>query len=262
MLDGAAGFDEARNYDIADQWTDDKGRQRRCRSWALDRAPEGMRQVRLIDLSSEESDEPETERRQWRWYVQEDGSRTARREQEWGMHADCAEGIACDLVARLGLQEPEASATVYAAKWHDLGKRRELWQRSIGNRGYPSRVLAKSGPNTRGFFCGYRHELGSLVDISQLPEFPALTPDVQELALHVVAAHHGRARPHFDSEETFDPEFPQRAVEMAGEAPRRFARLQRKYGRWGLAYLESLVRVADALASRRVEQAGVTGGGT
>ena len=29
----------------------------------------------------------------------------------------------------------------------------------------------------------------------------------------------------------------------------RFARLQRRYGRWGLAYLESLVRAADYAAS-------------
>jgi CRISPR-associated endonuclease/helicase Cas3 len=43
---------------------------------------------------------------------------------------------------------------------------------------------------------------------------------------------------------------------IAREAPGRFARLQRKYGRWGLAYLESLVRAADALASRGVEAGG------
>ena len=36
---------------------------------------------------------------------------------------------------------------------------------------------------------------------------------------------------------------------MAAEVPRRFARLQRKYGRWGLAYLESLLRAADWAAS-------------
>ena len=29
----------------------------------------------------------------------------------------------------------------------------------------------------------------------------------------------------------------------------RFAKLQRKYGRWGLAYLESLLRAADYAAS-------------
>jgi len=39
------------------------------------------------------------------------------------------------------------------------------------------------------------------------------------------------------------------ADEQALETPRRFARLQRKYGRWGLAYLESLLRAADWAAS-------------
>jgi CRISPR-associated endonuclease/helicase Cas3 len=36
---------------------------------------------------------------------------------------------------------------------------------------------------------------------------------------------------------------------LGAEVPRRFARLQCRYGRWGLAYLESLLRAADALAS-------------
>ncbi len=38
-------------------------------------------------------------------------------------------------------------------------------------------------------------------------------------------------------------------MRVAQEVPRRFARLQRRFGRWGLAYLESLLRAADALAS-------------
>jgi CRISPR-associated endonuclease/helicase Cas3 len=36
---------------------------------------------------------------------------------------------------------------------------------------------------------------------------------------------------------------------IAAEIPIRFARLRRKYGRWGLAYLESLLRAADYAAS-------------
>lgn len=68
--------------------------------------------------------------------------------------------------------------------------------------------------------------------------------------LHLIAAHHGRARPHFPTEEAFDPERPLADADaLATETPRRFARLQRKYGRWGLAYLESLLRAADWAAS-------------
>lgn len=41
-------------------------------------------------------------------------------------------------------------------------------------------------------------------------------------------------------------------MDFAAESMRimqRFAALQRQYGRWGLAYLESLVRAADYAAS-------------
>ena len=67
----------------------------------------------------------------------------------------------------------------------------------------------------------------------------------------MIAAHHGRARPHFIADEAFDSEYTEEtATAIAREVPRRFARLQRKYGRWGLAYLESLVRAADVLATQ------------
>jgi len=52
-------------------------------------------------------------------------------------------------------------------------------------------------------------------------------------------------------QETYDPApgSAPRADKQAVETPCRFARLQRKYGRWGLAYLESLLRAADWAAS-------------
>jgi CRISPR-associated endonuclease/helicase Cas3 len=155
-------------------------------------------------------------------------------------------------MTKLALREPEASAIVWAAKWHDLGKRRRIWQQSVGNFD-ETKVLAKSKGGGQRVRTDYRHELGSLIDALQHPDFGNLAPDVQDLLLHLIAAHHGRARPHFPPEELFDPgSTTERAVEVGSEAPRRFARLQRKYGRWGLAYLESLVRAADALASDSV----------
>jgi CRISPR-associated endonuclease/helicase Cas3 len=106
----------------------------------------------------------------------------------------------------------------------------------------------------------YRHEFGSLLDLSSDPELSALSEDVRDLTLHLIAAHHGRARPHFPTEEAFDSERPEtEAAALAQEVPRRYARLQRRYGRWGLAYLESLVRAADALASQPLDDGlGVT----
>jgi CRISPR-associated endonuclease/helicase Cas3 len=67
---------------------------------------------------------------------------------------------------------------------------------------------------------------------------------------HLLATHHGQGRPHFTAEQIIDPDH--RIVEcepIAIEVPRRFARLQRKFGRWGLAYIESLLRAADYAAS-------------
>jgi CRISPR-associated endonuclease/helicase Cas3 len=68
--------------------------------------------------------------------------------------------------------------------------------------------------------------------------------------LHLIAVHHGRGRPHFPEDEAFDPSYsPAEADAMAAAVPQRFARLQRQYGRWGLAYLESILRAADWAAS-------------
>jgi CRISPR-associated endonuclease/helicase Cas3 len=254
MLEGAAGANEGVRYDIADDWLEGMGRQR---SRTSGQAPQGMRLIRRINLARGDEETPDY----WWWFVREAGSRIASFEQELATHTDSARRIACDLVARVALPEPEAAAVVCAAEWHDAGKRRARWQRSIGNFAYPDRILAKSGPEVQGVYCGYRHELGSLVNVFQLEQFHALEPEVQELVLHLVAAHHGRARPHFPEQEVFDPDFDADARQIAMDVPRRYARLQRKYGRWGLAYLESLVRAADGLASQNSVTASAAGVG-
>jgi CRISPR-associated endonuclease/helicase Cas3 len=269
MLDGRAAFDGTRRYDVADRWNDDNDNPRRARRWDDDRRPDGMRLVRTIDLrpeADEEADEIEDEeasarRRYWRWYVRprsadDDGSLSAIQRQELAPHLESAESFAAAIVERLGMRDPEALAVRCAAGWHDLGKDRSVWQRSIYNFDYPHPVLAKSGGKMRPQqLSGYRHEFGSLMDLSfgdrHRSEFFALVPEVQDLVLHLIAAHHGRARPHFPDDEVLDRNYTDAdAAKVATETPRRFARLQRKYGRWGLAYLESLVRAADSLASQ------------
>jgi CRISPR-associated endonuclease/helicase Cas3 len=66
----------------------------------------------------------------------------------------------------------------------------------------------------------------------------------------LVAAHHGNARPHFRPEFVVDPA-PKSAdlQQLANESVVRFGRLQQRYGPWGLAYVESLLRAADYAAS-------------
>jgi CRISPR-associated endonuclease/helicase Cas3 len=267
FLSGGSEYIEAarRLYDVADEWLDSDRKPRRRRLWDADPLTDSsMRRVRVIDTrpgDDERGPEEETgaapKARLWRWYVRprsadDEGSRTALEPQELQPHLSCAGDFADVIVTKLGLSEPEATAVRLAARWHDLGKNRQIWQRAIGNRDYPQTVLAKSGGKMRPLDLNkYRHELGSLIDVQEQEEFRTLDEVARDLVLHLIAAHHGRARPHFPAEEILDPERQDGIVaEVARQTPQRFARLQRKYGRWGLAYLESLLRAADIMASQ------------
>lgn len=168
---------------------------------------------------------------------------------EWAEKIASALGLeALPMTAASG--ERLRQALVAAARWHDRGKDRSCWQRSVFNE--TDTILAKPGPRGMNWrvLRGYRHELGSLLEA-------AADDDVghhqeAELILHLIAAHHGRARPHFESD-AWDTErhTTDQNAEAAQEGMRRFGRLQLRFGRWGLAWLESLVRCADALASRQ-----------
>jgi CRISPR-associated endonuclease/helicase Cas3 len=129
------------------------------------------------------------------------------------------------------------------------GEKRRAAQRSIKR--FKEPPLAK-GPMQPSDLGHYRHELGSLHDA----EFGTLSEDAKDLALHATAAHHGRARPHFPRVESYDPELRDDIVAaLVREVPLRFDRLQRRYGRWGLAWLESILRAADVLGSEEDELA-------
>lgn len=72
----------------------------------------------------------------------------------------------------------------------------------------------------------------------------------RDIVLHLIAAHHGRARPHFSDKEIFDYNCgPDESLELAETVPHRFGRLQQRFGRWGLVWLESILRSADYAAS-------------
>ncbi len=209
-----------------------------------------MRRVRSIELPLSQDDDAEP--RRWEWYesIPLEGGRTARKRVRLVTHTGDVERNARRIVAALSLPKNIADAVIFAARLHDLGKDREGFQIMLGNRDYPHLVLAKSGRNGARLPEPFRHEFASVFDAQADAEFEKLDDEMQDLLLHLIAAHHGRARPHFDPDEVFDPErLSSDADELAMETPRRFARLQRKYGRWGLAYLESLLRAADWAAS-------------
>jgi CRISPR-associated endonuclease/helicase Cas3 len=163
-------------------------------------------------------------------------------------HTDAIVEHMTRIVDRLGLQEPLRGALIVAARWHDKGKDRAVWQRYARNGSGPE-LLAKATsylhPRALG---GYRHEFGSLLDAMNERGLPP-SPE-RELVLHLIAAHHGWARPHFEPR-SFDSSCPTAANSQAfSEVIRRFGQLQHRYGRWGLAWLESLVRCADIATSK------------
>jgi CRISPR-associated endonuclease/helicase Cas3 len=260
LSEGSLDGDSNKANDVADLWQDAKGNQRRIRVWD-DKITE-MRLIRTIDIDPEAEDEADDDeekasrRRCWNWYerpkaADNDGSERDTGAVLWEVHTDDVVRNAIRIVNCLPLCEKLREAIVLAARFHDLGKRRSLFQTNIGNPGGDP-VLAKSGKKTQRYTANknFRHEFASLLDLQKEQEFLGLTHDMQELVLHLVAVHHGYGRPHFPADKAYDPEATDEMNStVAGHVPQRFARLQRQYGRWGLAYLESLLRAADWDAS-------------
>ncbi len=100
----------------------------------------------------------------------------------------------------------------------------------------------------------FRHELLSLL----------LIPDsTDDLVLHLVASHHGRCRPFAPVVHDSGGDLQYHNWAVSGEerltraphrldsgVPDRFWRLTREYGWWGLAWLETILRLADWKASK------------
>src|SRR5690606_610956 len=126
----------------------------------------------------------------WRLYAapkraDDDGSFTSSEDLLLDVHLQRTEAWATRIAKSLALPEPEQRALALAARAHDLGKRRRVWQRSIKCFTGPPLAKGRMQPSQLGH---YRHELGSLHD----GDFSNLSDDEKDLALHAVAAHHGR----------------------------------------------------------------------
>jgi CRISPR-associated helicase Cas3 len=170
-------------------------------------------------------------------------------------HLDDARSIAEGLCNRLPVPADVRRAVVEAASQHDLGKDRPWWQRAVGRIDAPA--VAKSSRAGFGHIInrGYRHELGSIADLEGAATVKLFDPVLAELCLHLVAAHHGHARPGFRVEAA-GPVRTEAVKRAFAATPARFARMQAQYGWWGLAWLETLVKAADVLASGDEEEAG------
>ena len=179
--------------------------------------------------------------------VDEDAKAFLSRPQLLRHHAEQASGHARRIAERLGLPTDLVDALATAAHLHDDGKAALRWQTAMNApKDEQGRPFAKTrgGGNLR-LLAGYRHEFGSLVK-AEREDLPDSTRD---LILHLIAAHHGYARP-LISHQSCEEGPPSQMESKAGEAALRFARLQRQHGPWGLAWLEALLRAADQSASR------------
>lgn len=209
-----------------------------------------------LDIADEDADEP----RYLLWFAPQANRPTDARlnrgsaSESLASHSAAVEANASALAEKL-LAPDLGRLLILAARLHDLGKNRAQWQHNLGNRTYnpadSETILAKSaaGMSPRGVAEHYRHEFGSLRDATARTDFTSLKDEERDVVLHLIAAHHGRARPHFPGAEIFDYAGNDGVADRAAEVPRRFARLQKRFGRWGLAWLESLLRAADYAAS-------------
>jgi CRISPR-associated endonuclease/helicase Cas3 len=182
----------------------------------------------------------------------EDARSVSKSSQELQIHLNWAEQEAKRLSSRLGFPDDYAKMLQIAARLHDAGKNCDRWQNAFSAKKDGRPYAKTTGPVRFGLLDGYRHEFGSLPFVEADPQFQELTPDLQDLCLHLVAAHHGFARPVIRIDGCEDG--PPSVLEgRARDVALRFARLQKQWGPWGLAWWESLLRAADQQASRFLE---------
>lgn len=179
-----------------------------------------------------------------------------------------------------------ASDLMLAARLHDLGKADSRFQLLLHSgdpvaQALASEPIAKSSgiaADSRArqrarersrYPPGARHELTSLALIQQSEELRSQASD-WDLVLHLVATHHGWCRPLAPPVSDTDPV--NVAVTLVGLSltsssdhklsridsglADRFWRLVRRYGWWGLAWLEAVIRLADHRQSEKESRRG------
>ena len=197
--------------------------------------------------------------------------------------ADAAGKLAC---ACLG--DNAAPVTKAAGDWHDTGKLDPRFQDMLranapaDDNAEPlakspdkprSREQAKVIRETSGLPDDFRHEMFSTQLAEQFCK-SKLSPEDRELLLHLIASHHGHARPFAPVCEDEQPPAIEGHLDpgnlnLSAEERRaltaphhldsgvadRFWSLTRRHGWWGLAYREAILRLADWYASEHPETA-------
>lgn len=196
------------------------------------------------------------------------------------VHHDEVGKLAGRFARGLELPEPLVDSLQHAAAWHDLGKLDPRFQTILfaGSTVAADAALladeprAKSGIDpadrrarqTAHGASGYpqrgRHEALSAALVRYRLANTETSLDT-ELVEHLVAAHHGHSRPLLppvaDGNRPQEVRVPEWDITVPlpddysidWTSPRRFRRLCDRYGIWGLALLEAIVRLADIACS-------------
>ena len=196
-------------------------------------------------------------------------------------HSSDVRDLAERFARSVGLSEALIADLARAGWLHDVGKADPRFQRwLLGGTGIKSPLLdeplAKSvlppdssksrtlAQERAGYPRGYRHELLSLAMICNNEAALEGVVD-RDLVLHLVASHHGWCRPFapaIDQPDDFRVELDHDGTALSASTRHRFARLDSgvsdrcwrlvdRYGWWGLAWLEAVVRLADHRASQQ-----------
>ncbi len=183
----------------------------------------------------------------------EESRAISNRAQPLADHKRIVADIAAAFAEAAPLPEEYIGLLALAARLHDEGKDCWRWQRAFN--APRDAVYAKTkGPVNLKLLDGYRHEFGSLAVIEKGAELKKLPGEMRDLLLHLVAAHHGNARPLISTKNCEGAAADLEA--RAQKAALRFERLQRRWGPWGLAWWEALLRAADQKASRKNDEEG------
>jgi len=200
-------------------------------------------------------------------------------------HSHGVESLAWQFATACGLPNDIIDDLALSAWLHDVGKADPRLQVMLhGGDEVAAAVadepLAKSGmnPRNRGSFrlararsCypdGGRHECQSLALIAANDEALRGAHD-RDLVLHLVSSHHGCGRPFMPVVNDLCPvdvsvrhgdnqlaaSSAHRLERLDSGVPDRFWRLVRRYGWYGLAYLEAILRLADHRRSEEEEEA-------
>jgi CRISPR-associated endonuclease/helicase Cas3 len=194
-------------------------------------------------------------------------------------HCDDVRRVAESFARSLGLSDGLTRDIGLAAWLHDIGKADKRFQQMLVG-GSEVRLAALEKPLAKsaslgqdaaarrearkraGYPDGYRHELLSVEMASRSGGALASASD-PDLVLHLVGSHHGWCRPFaplLADEKSIPVRLDHRGVILEATTGHELARIDsgvadrfwalvRRYGWWGLAWLETVLRLADHRAS-------------